>query len=315
MQLLRRICASLSVLAFLLALGASARADEFHLKDGSKIVGTIVGYEDGAFRVETSYGFALVRKESIAEIIPAEKKISPDSGREAPALKPAALSAPAPNRSPAVLPMPAPRLKAANSAIKSDGAVANPAPPAPAAKSPSLSLPAISEPLPPAEALDAPPQPMQEMVRGNLYINQTYGFQLYKPPAWQLIENSQNELPNAIGALGTEDQSTLLVIGRDALKDSLQAHAAATERTLREVYENYRPLGTKQITIAGLPAIEERFYGSLDGHDWSVIVTTLGQGKEAFTILGMTSANSDLIQIQENVIGKTIASLQFISPQ
>jgi hypothetical protein len=34
-----------------------------------------------------------------------------------------------------------------------------------------------------------------------------------------------------------------------------------------------------------------------------------------FTILGMTSADSDLIQIQENVIAKTIASLQFLSPQ
>ncbi len=159
---------------------------------------------------------------------------------------------------------------------------------------------------------------MQEMVRGNLYINQTYGFQLYKPPAWQLIENSQNELPNAIGALGTEDQSTLLVIGRDPLKDSLQAHAAATERTLREVYENTGHCPAQGgITIAGYFAGDR---GALlrkprRCHDWSVIVTTLGQGKEAFTILGMTSANSDLIQIQENVIAKTIASLQFISPQ
>ncbi len=97
-------------------------------------MGTIVGYEDGAFRVETSYGFALVRKESIAEIIPAEKKISPDSGREAPALKPAALSAPAPNRSPAVLPYARAEVESRwNSAINSDGAVANPAPRAPAA--------------------------------------------------------------------------------------------------------------------------------------------------------------------------------------
>ena len=156
---------------------------------------------------------------------------------------------------------------------------------------------------------------MQELVRGNLYVNQTYGFQMYKPPTWQLIKNSQNELPNAIGALGTDDQSTLLVIGRDQLKESIQTQAAATERALRGVYENYRALGKKQITVAGLPAIELRFYGKLDDHDWSVVVTTLARDTDVFTILGMTSANSDLIQIQENVITKTIASLQFLPPQ
>jgi hypothetical protein len=64
-----------------------------------------------------------------------------------------------------------------------------------------------------------------------------------------------------------------------------------------------------------LPAIEQRFYGSLASRDWSVMVTTLARGNEVFTILGMTSADSDLIQIQENVIAKTIASLQFLTPQ
>ena len=42
-----------------------------------------------------------------------------------------------------------------------------------------------------------------------------------------------------------------------------------------------------------------------------VIVATLARGKEAFTFLAMTYADSDLIQIQENVIAKSIASLQF----
>ena len=91
--------------------------------------------------------------------------------------------------------------------------------------------------------------------------------------------------------------------------------AAKRERTLRDVYENYRQIGKKQITVAGLPAVQQRFYGSLDGHDWSVTFTMLARGNDVFTILGMTSADSDLIQIQENVIAKTIASLQFLSPQ
>jgi hypothetical protein len=293
-----------------LAIAASAHADEFHLKDGSKIVGTIVGYEDGGFKVETSYGFAFVRKDNIAEIIPSEKKSSPDSSQQPAALKPAGFPA---ATSPA---KPAPMPKPASAAMKPAGMVTLAAlPPTPASQPVFISLPAPPDPVPPAGALAPRSAPMQELVRGNLYVNQTYGFQMYKPPTWQLIKNSQNELPNAIGAMGTDDQNTLLVIGRDSLKDSIQAQAAATERELRGIYENYRAVGKKQTSVAGLPAIELRFYGKLDDHDWSVTVTTLARDKDVFTILGMTSANSDLIQIQENVIAKTIASFQFLPVQ
>jgi hypothetical protein len=311
----RRITAPLFGLALFWVLGAVARADEFRLNDGSKIVGSIVGYENGAFKVQTSYGFAMVRKDSIIEIVVSEKTPSLPAPANA-ALKPAALSDP-PNAKPAVLPMPAPRLKGANAADKSASAVPSVTPlvSVPVLQSTTLSLAAISDSLHPAESLDAQAPPIQEMVRGNVYVNQSYGFQMYKPPAWDVIKNPQKELPNAIGALGTKDQTTLLVIGRDPTSDSIQAHAATTERALRGVYANFRPIDSKRITVAGLPAIEERFYGSLDDHDWSVIVTTLGRDKEVFTILGMTSANSDLIQIQENVIAKAISSLQFISPQ
>ena len=62
------------MLLSLAVFAAGVRADEIRLKDGSKIVGTVVGYEDGSFKVETAYGFALVRKDSIAEIIPADAK-------------------------------------------------------------------------------------------------------------------------------------------------------------------------------------------------------------------------------------------------
>jgi hypothetical protein len=311
----RRIAVRLLALALVWGLGTVAQADEFHLNDGSKIVGSIVGYENCAFKVQTSYGFAMVRKDSIIEIVVSEKT-PPLPAPANPALKPAALSD-SPNAKPAVLPMPAPRLKGANAADKSASAVPNAAPlvPVPVLQSTALSLAAISDSLHPAESLDAQAPPIQEMVLGNVYVNRSYGFQMYKPPAWDVIKNPQKELPNAIGALGTKDQTTLLVIGRDPATDSLQAHAATTERALRGAYANFRPLGTKRITVAGLPAIEERFYGSLDDHDWSVIVTTLARDKEMFTILGMTSANSDLIQIQENVIAKAIGSLQFISPQ
>jgi hypothetical protein len=305
----------------ILAVAGKARGDEFHLKDGSKIVGTIVGFENGTFKVQTSYGFATVRKDSIAEIVPEEKKAAADSGQQSGALKPAGFAAPTPAATPGsnskILPMPRPIPKYATATSKPTAASAatNVAPPAIAASSSSLLLPDISGLLHPGEAVDPRAVPMQEVVRGNLYVNQTYGFQMYKPPTWQVIKGAQNDLPNAIGALGTEDQSTILVIGRDPMKDSLESQASKRERTMREVYENYRAIDKKQISIAGLPAIEQRFYGSLDGHDWSVTVMTLARGTEVFTILGMTSADSDLIQIQENVIAKTMASLQFLRPQ
>src|ERR1700751_4585041 len=90
------------VSAFLVCSG-TARGDEFRLKDGSKIVGTIVGFEDGAFKVQTTYGFAYVRKDSIAKIVPTEKKAVPDSGQPA-LLKPSALTGVTSNDRPAVSP-------------------------------------------------------------------------------------------------------------------------------------------------------------------------------------------------------------------
>jgi hypothetical protein len=308
---------SIACFLLILAVTGTALGDEFHLKDGSKIIGTIVGFESGAFKVQTSYGFATVRKDSIAEIVPDEKKAVADSGQQSGALKPTGFAAATPSSNPKIQPMPRPIPKYATAASKPTAASAatNVTPPAIAASSSSMLLPDLSGLLHPGEAVDPRKVTMQEVVRGNLYVNQTYGFQMYKPPTWQVIKDAQNDLPNAIGALGTEDQSTILIIGRDPMKDSLEAQAAKRERTMREVYENYRAIGRKQIAIAGLPAIEQRFYGSLEGHDWSVTVTTLARGAEVFTILGMTSADSDLIQIQENVIAKTIASLQFLTPQ
>ena len=38
-----------------------ARAEEFYMKDGSKVVGKIVAYEKDSFRVETSFGIEIGR--------------------------------------------------------------------------------------------------------------------------------------------------------------------------------------------------------------------------------------------------------------
>jgi hypothetical protein len=152
---------------------------------------------------------------------------------------------------------------------------------------------------------------IRDEIRGNQYVNLTYGFQMYKPPSWDLIPGARKALPDAVAAMGTFDHTTLLVIGREHAKDSLDAHAAATEKALGEVYGNYRLISSRRLSVAGFPAIEQHSRGTADGRDWSVTLLTLLKGDDAYTLLGMTWADSDLIQVQENVITKTVNSLLF----
>ena len=70
--------AGLAALAFLLS-AAAARTDEIKLKDGSKINGTIVGFEDNSFKVKTSYGFAVVQKDQVVSITVTDAAKRPES--------------------------------------------------------------------------------------------------------------------------------------------------------------------------------------------------------------------------------------------
>ena len=70
--------ASLAALACVLSAG-SARADEIKLKDGSKINGTIVGFEDNSFKVKTSYGFAVVQKDQVVSITVTDAAPKPET--------------------------------------------------------------------------------------------------------------------------------------------------------------------------------------------------------------------------------------------
>jgi hypothetical protein len=323
----RKVIFVLALLCLLMAAASVARADEIRLKDGSKVIGTIVGFENDSFRVETSYGFALIRKDKVADInITGSKQDSASSAKSiASAPGPTTTQNPVPAVAPAVAkeslapatfspeaialsPMHAP----AGPSATSPG-TAKTEPPAPKVKSISAvpPLPTAPPPTPPAA-----PQPVviRDEIRGNLYVNVTYGFQMYKPPSWELIPAARKALPDAVAALGTNDQTTLLVIGREHAKDSLDTHAAAKGKALGDVYENFRVISTRHLSVAGSPAVEQRSRGSADGRDWSVILLTLFKGGDAYTLLGMTYADSDLIQVQENVIAKAINSLTFTTP-
>src|SRR5579872_5697988 len=67
---LRRTLMGCVVLALAGAVPGPAQADEIRLKDGKKLHGVIVAYEDNMFKVKTDFGFVLVEKDKIASIIP-----------------------------------------------------------------------------------------------------------------------------------------------------------------------------------------------------------------------------------------------------
>jgi hypothetical protein len=312
--------------ALVCALGAlivlapgAARADEIKLKDGTKITGTIVGFEENSFKVKTSYGFAEVQKDQVASISisdtskkpDGEKKSEPAAEKSAASSKAAKADASAeasPEKPPA-------STKPAKSETKMTSAAA-PAGTAPVAPPPAKTT-AAATPAPVTAAAAAPPpkpaapEPVREEVNGNTYTNDTFGFQMYKPPDWQVIAGARDLLPGTITAMGTEDETTYLLIGQEAAGKSLASDMDATDHRLRSIMDNFRPLGETHIMVSGIPVVERTFRGSVDKHDWSGVVVFIPRGKQLYTIFGMTYADTDLVQIQENVIHRAISSLQF----
>jgi len=323
-------CIYLGLLA-VLASGVAAlacRADEIRLKDGKKLYGVIVAYEDNMFKVKTDFGYVLVEKDKIAEIIPS----TPAPATPAKPPKPAA--DPAPKTEPAVATSKTPPINVTNTSSEVgeankrekpvaivNGATSRPEIPASSAKTDSAP-PAIkgagasaktvlatsaSPPPPPKEE----PSANREEIQGNLYINHEFGFRMYKAPSWQTIEGAGQTLPNAIVAMGTSNESTLLVVGREKTKASLESAAQTVEARLHDVYENYRLISQRKTVVGGLPAVEYRYRGIADTRDWSGTLVVVSRNGDIFTVLGMTFADTDLIQIQENVITRSIASLDF----
>ena len=314
------------------ALACSTRADEIRLKDGKKLYGVIVAYEENMFKVKTDYGYVLVEKDKIASILPttppAKSEPDPAAKKDAPAhpSKPASEAetktepavASAANTKDGAMPARASlETTAPGSGLKSEKTspkTANATAKADAPANPSASATATA-PAPEATAPAPPKEPEvsenREAISGNLYTNYTHGFRMYKAPSWSLIEEARSALPNAIVAMGTGDESTLMVVGEEKTKESLDAAAAAVEKRLHDVYVNYQRVSQKKILVGGMPAVDYQYRGKADDRDWSGRLVVIARSKDILTVLAMTYANSDLIQIQENVIARSIASLDF----
>ena len=331
----------LSVMAVLMLCASvvAARADEIQLKDGKKLYGVIVSYEDNMFKVKTDFGFVLVEKDKIAKSVPstpAAKEETPAAKKDAaqhavtpgasaqPKTEPAVTSA---SNTAAVTNASAKNADATKNAPKVTNTAVKPEVPANTTAT-NVAAPAIKGSAPaattsalavaPTTTGAAPPPPKEpeapanrEDVQGNLYTNYTHGFRMYKAPSWSLIEEARGALPNAIVAMGTSNESTLLVVGEEKTKEPLDMAAATVEKRLQDVYVNYQRLSQRKSMVGGMPAVEYQYRGKADDHDWSGKLVVVARGKEVFTVLAMTYADSDLIQIQENVIARAIGSLDF----
>ncbi|HXW62266.1 MAG TPA: hypothetical protein VEJ45_06685 [Candidatus Acidoferrales bacterium] len=294
------------------AIASAAHADDLKLKDGTRISGTIVGFEDSSFRVKTSYGFALIEKDQVVSIGMGEAAKTPaDKPPAAADAKTASVAKPKPESTPATVAPPTAPVS------KSPPTVSAPAPPAEVSAVAKNGSPPATSPSPaPAEsphpAKPPAPEPVREQVSGNTYTNETYRFRMFKPPDWDVIASAPAVLPGAITAMGTPDDTTYLLIGQEPAGKSLAADMDATEHRLRNLMENFRPLSEEHITVSGETAVEHHFRGSVEQHDWSGVVVLIARGAKLYTIFGMTRADNDLVQLQENVISRAISSLQFI---
>lgn len=307
----RKLLLGLILLASAGVCASSARADEIRLKDGKKLYGVIVAYEDNMFKVKTDFGYVLVEKDKIASIIP-DTPAQPAADKSDPSAKPA--GAGESKATPATEPGTAKKEKPAVIITNARPEIPTPTKASADTTAPALKTTASMPKVTLAPAATPPPPPKEEIreeIQGNLYINHEFGFRMYKAPSWQIIDGAGQTLPNAIVAMGTPNESTLLVIGHEKTQESLEATAQSMEKRLHDAYDNYRLISQRKALVGGQPAIEYRYDGMADEHDWSGTLTVVAHGGEFLTALAMTYADTDLIQIQENVITRAIASLDF----
>ncbi len=338
LDLMRRSSLLFAAIA-LFSLGAPrpSHADTFKLKDGSTIVGTVVGYEGNSFKVKTNYGYALVEKDKIVSIqiagAPAtssEKKAKPDAMKAPATEHPITKVAKSPSSDEHAKP---PETKALADAVAVDKPKPEIAATSPTSASARSGENAVSgsaaqtaaaaaakgaaNAQPSEMAANAPnalpgPEPIREKISGNTYINDTYEFEMYKPPDWEIMDGARSVLPGAVAAMGTDDQSTYLVVGQQSAGKSATDEIATMEKRLSDILVDFRPLSDEHLTISGEQVVAHRFRGSVDEHDWSGFMVFMPRGAKLYTIFGMTRADNDLVQIQENVIRRTIASFQFL---
>jgi hypothetical protein len=286
---LRRAAGAVAILAavFIATPALPQARDEIALKDGKKIVGTIVGFENGMFRVETEFGYALIRKDKVATI-------NITSGGEK-AGKPQ--KADAKETSPPEAQPNAVAEKPEEAAKPAEGAKTVAPPPPPPVSHP------IEEPLPASLA---------EHVEGTDYYSDTFHFVMYKPPDWKLYEEISREKVSAIVAMSDENDRTLLIVDRTVWSGAPDLKNDVVEAKIQRMVEGYTKSSEAAIQVDGHPAIRRSFTGVLDGVEWHGISARIAEGNTVIGIIGLTSAEN--YQFEEAVFNKIIKSFRFLGP-
>src|SRR5271166_2863149 len=115
----RRICLGLFALLATSLNATSVCADEIRLKDGKKLYGVIVSYEDNMFKVKTDFGYVLVEKDKIASIVPSTPAGETPKNDKTPAAKRDPATDAAPKTEPAVASSAEGTTAATNASVKS----------------------------------------------------------------------------------------------------------------------------------------------------------------------------------------------------
>ncbi len=290
---LRRIISAFAVTLLVMMGGARvAAADQLILKNGEKVVGTIVGFENGMFRVETDFGIALVRKDKVATI-----QITDSVGA---AVQPAVPKTPA-AKPPREKPKQEPREE--NASTSSRPPAKEPLPPLPPPPPPKPVAP-VSRPL------DEPlPAHLQEHVEGTTYFSETFHFSMFKPPDWKIYEGVPRETGSGIMAMGTENEQTLLIVDRQVWSGPPDLKTDQSIARLRQNYQDFQRLSEETVECDGHPAMRRTFTGVLDGAEWHGIALHVVKGNTVFGIIGLTSA--ELFEFQQAVLNKIIKSFHF----
>ena len=265
-----------------------AAAEEFTLLDGQKIVGTVVGFEDGMFKVETAFGFAMVRRDKV-------KSISFGLGTPA---KPK-------------------ERKDTQAGSASTGDATAPSPKASATKTAAVNQPSPAPPPPPPPPVSRPidqplPGEIRDRLEGTTYINETFQFSFFKPSGWRIHENAARETGRAIVAIGPEDERTLLFVDRQVWSGAPNLKSDATEANLKQTYQNYRVTSETPTQLDGRSAVRREFEGELDGAFWRGIAVRVAEGNTVFGLIGLTSAET--IEFHQAVLNKIIKSFRFLTP-
>jgi len=283
----QHVLRSLLALSFAFSLAViPAAAEELVLKTGQKIVGTIVGYEEDMFRVQTEFGFALIRKDKVASIdfAPGSPKRT-DRPSRAVTGKAAGSDAERGSASSAESLQFAPVATAASARVKTSPVVSRP----------------LNEPL---------PAQIRERVEGNSYINETFQFAMYKPPGWKVYEGLARETGRAIVAIGAEDEQTLLIVDRQVWNGLPDLESGAAEANLRQTYQEYQQDSESPAQVDGHAAVRRAFQGVLEGVEWHGVAVHVARGNTLFGLIGLTSAET--YEFQQALLNKIINSFHFL---